>query len=87
METTRTTVNNPGQLEGLLDPLFLNPQSQDGTEESGRQVGRDEVSAVTIVSRVYTMADSMNNQGRQLQGIEDILKHIVVSSMYSPPPQ
>ena len=87
METTRTTVNNPGQLEGLLDPLFLNPQSQDGTEESGHQVGRDEVSAVTIVSRVYTMADSMNNQGRQLQGIEDILKHIVVSSMYSPPPQ
>ena len=38
VETTGNTDNNLGQQEGPPAPLLLNPQGQDGTEESGHQL-------------------------------------------------
>ena len=86
VETTRTTVNSPGQRDGPPSPPLLDPRSYDRTEESGHQLVSDNVSSVTIGSRVSTMEASLNNQGRQKQVIEDLLKQLVGSGMASPPP-
>ena len=68
--TKLTSFNPPGRQEGPPPPLLLNPQSQDGTEESGHQLVSEEVSAVMMDRRVSNMEDSLNNQGKRLQVIE-----------------
>ena len=87
METTCTTVNLPRQRERPPEPLLLNPQGQGGTEDSGNQLGSDKVSSVTMDSRVSTMDYYLNNQGSQMQVIEDIFKQLVGISMACSPPQ
>ena len=44
------------------------------------------MSDVTMESLVSTMEASLNNQGRHLEVIEDLLNQLVVSEMASPPP-
>ena len=66
METICTTANPPGKQEGLPSPLLLDTQSQYVTEEIVNQLGRYEVSSVTMDIWVSTMEAYLNNQGRQL---------------------
>ena len=84
---TCTTLNPTGQREVTPALLLFNPQGQGVTEESGLQLGSNEMSSVKIDSRVSTMEASMKNQGRNLQGIEGLLKQLVGIRMSSPPTQ
>ena len=61
VETTRTNINPPGKREVPPAPIFLNPKSRYGTEETGHQLGSDKVSSFTMEIRVSTIEDSLNN--------------------------
>ena len=61
VETTRNTVDPPRTAGGNTCPFLLNPKIQDVTEDSGHHLGRNEVSAATMDSRVSTMETSLNN--------------------------
>ena len=86
VETTCTIFSPNGHREGPPPPLLLNTQLKYGTEESGHQLGRNKVSAITMDSPVYNMEDYLNNQGRQLQVIEDLLNQLVGIGVSSTPP-
>ena len=85
METTNTTVHPPKQREGTHAPLLLNPNSQDGTEESGHHLVSKNVSAATMDIWVSTIKTYLKNQGSQMRVNEDILKQLMGSGTGSPP--
>ena len=82
---TGNTDNNLGQQEVPPAPLLLNPQSQDGTEESGHHLVSKNVSAATMDIWVSTIKTYLKNQGSQMRVNEDILKQLMGSGTGSPP--
>ena len=78
---TCTNVNPTGKQEVPPETLLLNRKIQDGTEESGHQLGREQFSAGTMDIRVFIMEAYLNNQGIHMEVIEDLLKQVVGSGI------
>ena len=87
VDTTRTTPRPRGQSSGLPAPILLNPQGYVGKDKDRHQSFGDDMSAVTMDSRVSSLEASLKSHGELLLGIQNLLKQLAGGGTTYPPSQ